>query len=183
MNEIALNILDVAENCVRANATEVEIDITADSEADTLTVEVIDNGCGMDEETVKNVTDPFYTTRTTRKVGLGTSLFKMAAEQTGGTFSIESKKGVGTTVTAVFGLSHIDRMPLGDLTETIRTLVTMNAGIDWIYRFRNDSAEFTLDTREMKEVLDGVPLNDPDVSMYIKEMLTENHNECMSDKL
>jgi anti-sigma regulatory factor (Ser/Thr protein kinase) len=182
-NEIALNILDVAENCVRADATLVEIDITADSESDTLTIEIIDNGCGMDEETVKNVTDPFYTTRTTRKVGMGTSLFKMAAEQTGGSFEIISKKGEGTIVKAVFGLTHIDRCPMGDITETIRTLVTMNAGIDWIYRFKNDSAEFALDTREMKEILDGVPLSDPDVSMYIKEMLTENHADAGADKI
>ncbi|MDR0991642.1 MAG: ATP-binding protein [Ruminococcus sp.] len=183
MNEIALNILDVAENSVSADSSLIEIDVEADSEADTLTVKIVDNGRGMSAETVKNVTDPFYTTRTTRRVGMGTSLFKMAAEQTGGSFEIISKVGEGTSVTAVFKLSSIDRMPLGDITETVRTLVTMNAGIDWIYRFKNDSADFTLDTREMKEVLDGVPLSDPDVSMYIKEMLTENHAEANADKL
>ncbi|MDR0991385.1 MAG: ATP-binding protein [Ruminococcus sp.] len=183
MNEIALNILDVAENCVRAEANLVEISITADSDADTLEVSITDNGCGMDEETVKNVTDPFYTTRTTRKVGMGTSLFKMAAEQTGGSFEITSKKGEGTAVRAIFGLSHIDRMPMGDITETIRTLITMNPEMDWIYRFGYDGAEFVLDTREMREILDGVSLSDPDVSMYIKEMLTENHAECGADKL
>jgi anti-sigma regulatory factor (Ser/Thr protein kinase) len=183
MNEIALNILDVAENCVRADATLTEIDITADSASDTLVIEIKDNGCGMDEETVKNVTDPFYTTRTTRKVGMGTSLFKMAAEQTGGSFEIISKKGEGTTVKAVFGLSHIDRCPMGDITETIRTLVTMNPDMDWVYTFSYDESGFTLDTREMREILDGVSLSDPDVSMYIKEMLTENHAECGADKL
>jgi anti-sigma regulatory factor (Ser/Thr protein kinase) len=183
MNEIALNILDVAENSVRADASLIEVDVIADTNEDKLTVTITDNGKGMDAETAKNVTDPFYTTRTTRKVGMGTSLFKMAAEQTGGSFSLVSEKGVGTVVTAIFGLSHIDRMPIGDLTETIRTLVTMNAGIDWVYRFKNDTAEFTLDTREMKEILDGVPLSDPDVSMYIKEMLTENHAEAGADAL
>jgi anti-sigma regulatory factor (Ser/Thr protein kinase) len=183
MNEIALNILDVAENSVSANSTLIEIDVLADSTDDTLTVKIIDNGKGMNEETVKNVTDPFYTTRTTRKVGMGTSLFKMAAEQTGGSFTLTSKVGEGTSVTAVFTLSSIDRMPLGDITETIRTLVTMNSGIDWIYRFKNDNESFTLDTREMKEILDGVPLSDPDVSMYIKEMLTENHAEAGADRL
>jgi anti-sigma regulatory factor (Ser/Thr protein kinase) len=183
MNEIALNILDVAENSVSAEASLIEIDIEADSENDTLTVKIIDNGKGMSEETVKNVTDPFYTTRTTRRVGLGTSLFKMAAEQTGGSFEIISKIGEGTSVTAIFTLSSIDRMPLGDITETIRTLVTMNSGIDWVYRFKNDTAQFTLDTREMKEILDGVPLSDPDVSGYIKEMLAENHAEASADKL
>jgi hypothetical protein len=183
MNEISLNILDVAENSVTADASLCEIDVSADSTEDTLTVVIKDNGKGMSEEVVKKVSDPFYTTRTTRKVGMGTSLFKMAAECTGGRFEICSALGNGTTVTAVFGLSHIDRMPLGDITATIHTLVTMHTGLDWVYRFSYDALSFELDTREIKAVMEGVPMNDPDVSGFVKEMLTENHTECGADKL
>jgi hypothetical protein len=183
MNEISLNILDVAENCVTADASLVEIDVIADSESDSLTVKIIDNGRGMSEETLKKVTDPFYTTRTTRRVGMGTSLFKMAAESTGGRFEIVSKLGEGTTVAAVFGLSHIDRMPLGDMTATIHTLITMHTELDWVYHFSFDENEFIIDTREIKEVMEGVPMNDPDVSGFIKDMLSENHKECKADTL
>jgi hypothetical protein len=183
MNELSLNILDVAENSVTADASLVEIDVFADTASDTLTVKIKDDGKGMDEEIVKNVTDPFYTTRTTRKVGMGTSLFKMAAECTGGRFEITSTVGKGTMVTAVFGLSHIDRMPLGDMTATIQMLMTMHTGLDWIYRFRFNENAFEIDTREIKAVMDGIPLSDPDVSAFLKEMLTENHAECGADRL
>jgi hypothetical protein len=183
MNEISLNILDVAENSVTADASLCEIDVSADSNSDTLTVVIKDDGKGMSEEVVKKVSDPFYTTRTTRKVGMGTSLFKMAAESTGGSFEICSALGEGTTVTAVFGLSHIDRMPLGDMTATVHTLMTMHTGLDWVYNFCFDENSFSVDTREIKEVMEGVPMNDPDVSAFLKEMLTENHAECGADKL
>ncbi|MDR0903376.1 MAG: ATP-binding protein [Ruminococcus sp.] len=183
MNEISLNILDVAENSVSAGASLCEIDVTADSEKDTLTVIIKDDGRGMSEEVVKKVSDPFYTTRTTRKVCMGTSLFKMAAECTGGRFEICSALGSGTTVTAVFGLSHIDRMPLGDISATIHTLMVMNTGLDWVYRFKFDENEFTVDTREIKEATDGVPIDDPDVSGFIRDMLRENHAECKADNL
>jgi hypothetical protein len=183
MTEISLNILDVAENSTTANASLVEITVKADSKADKLTVIIKDNGKGMSAEVLEKVTDPFYTTRTTRKVGMGTSLFKLAAESTGGSFGITSEIGVGTTVTAVFGLTNIDRMPLGDMTATIISLVTMHLDCDWVYTFDNDGAAFTLDTREFKEQLDGVPLDDPDVVAFIKEFLNENHAECRLDEI
>jgi anti-sigma regulatory factor (Ser/Thr protein kinase) len=178
MLELSLNILDVAENSTAAGATLIEITVAAESPSDKLTIIIKDNGRGMSPETVEKVTDPFYTTRTTRKVGMGTSLFKLAAESTGGTFEITSTEGVGTTVTATFGLSHIDRMPLGDMTSTMLTLITMHLEADWVYTFKNDDAEFTLDTREIKEIMEGVPLNSPDVAAFLKEFLTENHAEC-----
>jgi hypothetical protein len=183
MNEISLNILDVAENSVRAHAKLCEIDVEADTQSDTLTVKIIDDGSGMTPEVVKNVTDPFYTTRTTRKVGMGTSLFKMAAEVTGGRFEICSAPGEGTAVTAVFKLSNIDRMPLGDMTASIHMLITMNTGLDWLYRFRYDDKEFIIDTREIKAVMEGVPMDDPDVSVFIRDMLRENHEECGANEL
>lgn len=181
MPEISLNILDVAENSVRAKASLVEILVTAEHSSDSLTVVIRDNGCGMTKEQVQNVIDPFFTTRTTRKVGLGVPFFKFAAESTGGSFSIESELGVGTTVTAVFGLSSIDRMPLGNMTETIHMLITFHPKIDFLYRYSVDGRSFTLDTREFRVVLEGVPFNEPEVSSYIKEYLAENHREVNQD--
>lgn len=123
MTEISLNVLDVSENSTRAGASLVTILVTADTVHDNLTIVIADDGCGMTAEQVAHVTDPFFTTRTTRKVGLGIPFFKYAAESTGGSFLIESEPGKGTTVTAVFGLSHIDRMPLGDMNATIHNLI------------------------------------------------------------
>lgn len=177
MPEISLNILDVAENSTRAGASLVEITVHADTDADRLTVIIADDGCGMTQEQVTRVTDPFFTSRTTRKVGLGVPFFKYAAESTGGTFTIESQPGVGTTVTAVFVLSHIDRMPLGDITSTIHTLVVYHPETDFLYRYCYGGASFTLDTREFREVLGDVPFDTPEISEYIRDYLTENKQE------
>ncbi|MBO5461558.1 MAG: sensor histidine kinase, partial [Ruminococcus sp.] len=145
---------------------------------DTLTVIIRDNGCGMTKEQVEKVQDPFFTTRTTRKVGLGVPFFKMAAESTGGSFSIISEPGRGTEVEAVFGLSHIDRMPLGDISSTIHTLVVFNEHIDFVYKYRYDDDEFTMDTREFREILgDDVSFAELEVSRFIKEYLESNKLE------
>lgn len=177
MPEISLNILDVAENSTRAGASLVEITVHADTDTDRLTVVIADNGCGMTQEQVSQVTDPFFTSRTTRKVGLGVPFFKYAAESTGGTFTIESQPGIGTTVTAVFVLSHIDRMPLGDITSTIHTLVVYHPETDFLYRYCYGGASFTLDTREFREVLGDVPFDTPEISEYIRDYLMENKQE------
>ncbi len=177
MTEISLNILDVAENSTRAGASLVTILVDVSTAEDTLKVVIADDGCGMTPEQVRKVTDPFFTTRTTRKVGLGVPFFKMAAEAAGGSFSIDSEVGRGTTVTAVFGLSHIDRMPLGDICSTIHNLIVYHPESDFLFRYTVDGRSFTLDTREFKEILGGVPLNEPEVSAYIKEYLTENKQE------
>ena len=177
MTEISLNILDVAENSTKAGATLVTITVEADFGADQLTVTIEDNGCGMTPEQVERVTDPFFTSRTTRKVGLGVPFFKYAAESTGGSFRIDSTVGVGTTVTATFTLSHIDRMPLGDISSTIHTLVVYHPETDFVYTYQVDDREFTLDTRELREILEGVPFSEPEVSQYIMEFLTENKSE------
>ena len=177
MTELSLNVLDIAQNSIRAGASLTEIRVEADTTADRLNIEIKDNGCGMTKEQVNRVIDPFYTTRTTRKVGLGVSFFKLAAETAGGNFSIQSEPGIGTTVTATFGLTHIDRMPLGDISSTIWTLITMNPTLDFVFEYRVDKNSFTLDTREMREILGGVPLNTPDVAAYIKEYLNENKAE------
>ena len=172
-----MNVLDVAENSVRAGAALIEITVEVDPDKDTLTIVIGDDGCGMTKEQVERVTDPFFTTRTTRKIGLGVPFYKMAAENTGSSFSIDSEAGKGTVVTAVFGLSSIDRMPLGDMNGVIHTLITFNTHIDFVYTYRYGDRAFTLDTREFKEVLEGMPLDTPEVSQYIKEYLAENKQE------
>jgi anti-sigma regulatory factor (Ser/Thr protein kinase) len=177
MPEIALNVLDIAQNSVRAKASLIQITVDVSQPDDTLTITIEDDGCGMTQEQVAHVEDPFFTTRTTRKIGLGVPFFKMAAISTGGSFSIDSEPGRGTVVTAVFGLSHIDRMPLGDINGTIHTLITFNTQIDFVYIYRFNDQSFTLDTREFKNILDGVPLDVPEVSQYIREFLNENKQE------
>ncbi len=175
MTEISLNILDVAENSTKAGATLVEIGVMVSHLSDTLTVTIKDNGCGMDEEQVRKVTDPFYTTRTTRKVGLGVPFFKQAAEATGGSFEITSKKGVGTYVKAVFVLSSIDRMPLGDICLTMQNLIIYHPETDFLYTYAFDSKSFVLDTREFREILgEDIPFNSPEIAAYIMDYLKEN---------
>ena len=177
MKELSLNVLDVAENSVRANATLVEIEVLENTPRDLMTIRMADDGKGMDEEFLAQVTDPFTTTRTTRKVGMGIPLFKEAAEATGGTFQIKSQGGKGTEVYATFTYSHIDRMPLGDMAGTVSTLVQCNPDIDFLYRHTFNDKSFTFDTREIRETLDGVPLSEPDVVFWVKGFLEENINQ------
>lgn len=178
MPELSLNILDVAKNSVRAGASLITISVRADKAKDTLTIVISDDGCGMTEEQVQRVTDPFFTTRSTRKVGLGVPFFKMAAELTGGSFQIRSELGVGTSTEAVFGLSSIDRMPLGDFSGTITTLIQASPEIDFLVEYAVDENEFTLDTRQLREILGDVPLNEPEILQYIAGFLEENMSEC-----
>ncbi len=174
-----MNILDVAENSIRAGASLIEIELIIRPKDDTLTVFIKDNGCGMTPREVKNVQDPFFTTRTTRKVGLGIPFFKQAAEDTGGNFSINSEEGKGTEVKAVFILSHIDRMPLGDICSTIYTLVVFNEHIDFSFKYKYDTNSFELDTRKMRELLGkDVSFSEPEVSGFIKEYLRSNKAEA-----
>jgi hypothetical protein len=177
MQEISLNILDIAQNSVSSGASLIRITVDEQPGDDTLAVEVADNGCGMTPQTLQKAADPFYTTRRTRKVGLGLSFFKMAATQTGGSFEISSKEAEGTTVRGVFGLSHIDRMPLGDVGGTVLTLITCNPSLDFVYHRRIGCNEFELDTREMRAVLGDVPLNQKDVVMFIKNYLVDGEKE------
>ena len=176
MKELSLHILDVAKNSVKAGATLVGIDINTDKEG-MMTICISDNGCGMTEEVLQRVTDPFYTTRTTRKVGMGIPLFKMAAEMTGGSFDIESEVGVGTKTKAVFKTDHLDFTPLGDMCSSVVLLITMNTHMDFLYRYRIDEREFTLDTRQLKEILGDVPLNEPSIANWIKDYINQNTNQ------
>lgn len=179
MPEISLNILDVAQNSVTAKASLVRIGICADPGRDTLTVSIEDNGCGMSEETAKRAIDPFYTTRTTRKVGLGLSFLKLAAELTGGHFELKSRLGEGTEVTAVFGLTHIDRMPLGDMAGTMTSLIGTSPDMDFVLEYSYDGNGFEADTRSFREILGGeVSLSEPEVLGFISGYIEENMRQC-----
>lgn len=173
MRELSLNILDIAQNSITAGASLVTVRVQEDTAADRLAIAVEDNGKGMTKEQVSRVMDPFYTTRTTRKVGMGIPLFRMAAEMAGGGLTIESAPGVGTTVAATFSLSHIDRMPLGDVAGTMVTLIRLNPQLDFLYRHTVDGTAFELDTRRLREILGDVPLNEPEVIGWISDYLAE----------
>ena len=185
--ELSLHVLDVAENGIRAHASLITITVTADPAADRLTITIEDDGDGMSGEMCARVTDPFFTTRDTRRIGLGIPFFKLAAEQTGGSFSIESEEGKGTRVTAEFVLTSIDRMPLGDMTSTIRTLVTMHEETDLVYRLTvtggtdPDATSFTLSTKEMRAILGDISFRTPEVTAYLQEYLQENEREVFAN--
>ena len=187
MRELSLNVMDLAQNSISAGASLITVAVEEDLGADTLSISISDNGKGMSPEQVEHVTDPFFTTRTTRSVGLGVPLFKMEAEMTGGHFSIESTLGVGTTTTAVFKPSSVDMIPLGDINGTVNMLVMMNPGLDFVYtrKIRLESGEereFDLRTQELRQVLgEDVPLNAPDVTQWVKEYLEENTAELLGD--
>ena len=175
--EISLNILDISENSVSAQATEIKIRVCVNMQQNRLTVQITDNGKGMDAETLLRVEDPFYTTRITRKVGLGIPFFKQEAECTGGTFSISSVPGKGTKIEAVFCTDSIDCMPLGNLNETVCSLIMLHSDIDFWYQYQVNATEFHLDTKEMREMLGDVPLNTPEVLSFLRDYLEENESD------
>ncbi len=179
MKELSLNILDIVENSVKAGATLTEISVIEDSE--TITISIIDDGCGMTDEVREAVSNPFYTTRTTRKVGMGIPLLKLEAELTGGSVEIESRHvsvspdNHGTKVTAVFYKNHIDCTPLGDVVATITTLIQGHPDTDFKFIHKIGEQEINLDTRELRQVLEGVPLNTYEVIKWIEEFLNEQY--------
>lgn len=183
MRELSLNILDIAQNSITAGASLITVAVSEDTKNNTLSIDIVDDGRGMSDETLKSVVDPFYTTRTTRKVGMGIPLFKMAAEMTGGSFSIESKLSVGTRVNAVFKTDNLDFTPLGDVTSTIVMLVSMNTDRDFIYKRSVNDRDFVFDTREIKAILGDVPLDEYDVTQWIKDYINENVNELYTEVL
>ena len=184
MKELSLNILDIAQNSIKANASLLEILLEETNE--TLRITIIDNGCGMTPEILARVTDPFCTTRTTRKVGMGLPLFKMEAEQTGGNLEISSKSiadypdSHGTKVSALFFKNHIDFTPLGDVISTVITIIQGSCDkTELVYRhtFPETGLDVNLDTRILKKTLGNeVPLSEPDVLQWITEFLKENYN-------
>jgi len=180
MKELSLNILDITENSVKAKATLTEIII--EENENTLTITIKDNGTGMSEETLMAVTNPFYTTRTTRSVGLGIPLLIQSAEQTGGYVTITSRHADkhpddhGTTVVAHYFKNHIDFTPLGDVISTVVTLIQGHPDTDFLFIHRTVNGEVSLDTRELREVLVDIPLNSYEVIQWIADNLREQYN-------
>lgn len=172
MRELSLNILDITENSLKAKATVVKIDVTV--QKNLLTIAIADNGCGMTAEFLAKVTDPYTTTRTTRKVGLGIPLIKMEAEMSGGSFDIQSTVGVGTTITTTFAVDHIDRPPLGDVGETIMTLLSELNSTRIVFSYSANGQSFDFDTLELQQQLDGIPLDTPEILQFVKQMINEN---------
>ncbi len=181
MKEISLNILDIAKNSVKARASLVTI-LLEESE-DKLTLIIEDDGCGMKEDTLRGVCDPFYTTRTTRKVGLGIPLLKLSCEQTEGSFHIESRDeetypdSHGTKVTAVFNKKHIDFTPLGDVAGSIVTLIQGDPDMDFLFRHTTPRGEVALDTRELRAQLGDISLAEFEIITWISEYLKEQYEE------
>lgn len=177
MNELSLHVLDILQNSIKAGATLITLEFALDTKAETLTITITDNGTGMSEELVRKVLDPFVTSRTTRRVGMGLSLFRQSAEGTGGSLSIKSQLGKGTTVTAVFYYGHIDCPPLGNMTDTFLAQVLSSPEIDFIYRFTTAQGEMSFDTREVRAVLGEVPLSQPEVYTWMQESINEEIKE------
>ncbi len=183
MKELSLNILDITYNSIKAKASRIEITIIESQKDNLIEISIGDNGSGMSEEFLRQVTDPFVTTRTTRKVGLGIPLFKQSAEDADGSFSITSAVGEGTTVAATYRMDHLDRMPIGDISSTIISLIQANDQIRFIYRHKTDKGEFILDTDELHAQLGDVPLSEPAVLNWIGEYINENLEDIQGGKI
>lgn len=185
MRELSLHILDIVQNSIGANANLIEIKIVEDLVEDILSIEIIDNGSGIKEDILQQITDPFVTSRTTREVGLGLSLLKQAARRCGGDMKIESVPGKGTSVKAIFGHSHLDRAPLGDIGGTLISLITTKPDLDFIYEHfiikqdilsHRDRNQFKFSTKEFKEELEDVSINNPQILNWIEGYLKEGFN-------
>ena len=178
MRELSLHILDIAENGITAGADCVQILINeARDNDDLLTIVIEDNGRGMPAEKLQKPTDPFITTRTTRRVGLGLSLLAAAADRCEGKLEIETESGRGTRVEATFRYSHIDRAPVGDIASTITTLIMGNPQVDFVYTHIVDTRDFILDTRDLKEGTQDQSLTDPVLIFHLTQSIRDSLNE------
>jgi hypothetical protein len=177
MLELAAHILDIAENSVRADAKLIEIAINEDTANDFLSIEIIDDGHGMNQNEIKKVLDPFYTTKTVRRVGLGIPLLADAAQRSGGNLQLESTEGKGTTVKSTFCLSNVDRQPMGNIISTIIILIAGNSDVDFFYKHRHNDRRFELDTRVIRKEIEDVPINHPEILKYIRGVLEEGFSE------
>lgn len=182
MEDLSLHILDIVENSVAAEADKIEITILEDEKKDLLSVEISDNGKGMDKKQLKRALDPFYTTKTTRRFGLGLPLLSEAAKAANGDFIITSTVGKGTRVKAEFKYSHIDRKPIGDMAQTIITLVMGNPEIDFIYTHKKNGHKYCFDTRKIKTQLKSAPINSPDGIKKLRGDLKEINKKLTGGK-
>lgn len=187
MKELSLNILDIAQNSLTAGSSLVEI--LLDETDDALRITVRDNGCGMSAEMVERVTDPFCTSRKTRKVGLGIPFFKLAAEQTGGCLELESvpedlsPDRHGTVISGLFYKQHLDFTPLGDVVSTVCTLIQGCGDVNIVYRHSLPGGEVEMDTRELRAMLGDIPLSEPEILVWIRGNLTEQYREAAQDSM
>ena len=177
MKDLSLHILDLAQNSLKANCTELEILVNEDLKKDLFEIIIKDDGTGMNENFLKIADDPFTTTRKTRSVGLGLSLTKAAALRCEGKFNIKSKKGKGTEIFFSFKYSHIDRAPLGNIGETIVSLINNRPEIEIRYSHIYNENKFNFNTRDIKKLLDEVDINNVDILLWIKDYINENINE------
>ncbi|MEG1641665.1 MAG: ATP-binding protein [Synergistaceae bacterium] len=179
LEDLSAHVLDIAENSVRAKSTEVFVTVEEKKSRNLLLFSVSDNGCGMTEDFIKKVTDPFTTTRTTRKVGMGLPFLKQSAELCDGTFLLRSEVGVGTTTTATFALNNIDTPPMGNIADSVMTLIMGSPDIHWVYIHKTDNGEFKFDLDEVVEALDGDKslLVTPDVGLWLQNTLEEGIKE------
>jgi hypothetical protein len=176
MEDLSLHILDIAENSINAGATSIEVFIDEDLKLDLLRLEITDNGSGMDAKSVEKAMDPFYTTRTTRRVGLGLPFLDDAARAANGRLEIDSQIGVGTKVIATFQLSHIDRKPIGNMADTITTLIAARPDVDITYRHGRNAHEVSINTKEIRRQVDGVSLNSAETLNFIRQYLEQEEN-------
>lgn len=180
MKELSLNILDITQNSVTAGAKNITISLIEEDDG-WMTLSIIDDGCGMSEETLRTVMDPFYTTRTTRKVGMGIPLLKLACEQTGGSLDIKSKHQQdfptehGTAVTATFDTKHIDMTPVGDMVSTIEVLLQGHPEIDYFYVHKTPRFTVEMDTKELRAVLGDISLGEPEILQWVRGFLSEQY--------
>ncbi|HHT48070.1 MAG TPA: sensor histidine kinase [Firmicutes bacterium] len=169
MKDFSLHLLDLAQNSLRAGATLISFFLNEQVRENLLVIEIKDNGKGMTRDELRKVVDPFFTTRTTRKVGLGVSLFAAAAQRCGGKLTISSTPDLGTRLTASFQLNHWDKPPLGDMASTLITLIAGNPEVDLVYRHQRGTAEYLFDTRGIKKQLKDVPICNPTVLTFLEE--------------
>ncbi|MCF8303991.1 MAG: ATP-binding protein [Bacteroidales bacterium] len=182
MKDLSMHILDIAQNSITADASLIQIAIHEDMEKNSYEIVIADDGKGMTKEICDRVTDPYFTTRTTRKVGIGLSLLRQNAEQTGGHIDIHSEPGKGTKVRSIFTYDHIDRPALGDISGTIITLVAANPEIDLIYTHTAQNGKYCFDTREIKAALEDMKISNPKIRQYLHEMIEENLTEINPDQ-
>mgnify|MGYP003790211425 CR=1 FL=1 len=168
-----MHILDLVQNSIEAGASKVTLFINEDTKADSLIIRVADNGRGMDENTCRQVVDPFFTTRRTRRIGLGLPLIAMTTRQCQGHLNIKSVLGEGTEIEAVYKLSHIDRPPLGNIAETVKTIIIANPHLDFAYCHTVNGNSLTLATKEITDILGEISLTHPDVLVWFDQYLTD----------
>jgi anti-sigma regulatory factor (Ser/Thr protein kinase) len=173
LEDLSLHILDIVENAISAKAKRIDILVIEEPKEDRLVIEIEDDGIGMDEEVSRNAIDPFFTTRTSRKVGLGLSLMAQAAQEAEGALRIESEVGKGTKVTATFQYHHIDRKPLGNMIETMATLLLGNPELSISYTHWKEGKSYTLSSQWLKERFKNRSLTDPEVIQWLRKDLKE----------